>query len=208
MCQCTLNNIVNNNIFGNNILLQKSFGELQEILTKTNIEVMKCYKDLFDKEMYKNNTGFFIIIILIILNIILIFIYYFKFRIKIKRYIMGMIDIFISYLKKTKNNNLIVVSNKQNELILKSNPPKNNNNCNPENNDKEIKIERNKTKNKSKIINIKKKKLFSINNNKSIKCINSSIPQNSYDTFNKSNTILEKKIKYYFLIIHLAYLNN
>ena len=108
---------------------------------------------------------------------------------------MGMIDIFISYLKKTKNNNLIVVSNKQNELILKSNPPKNNNNCNPENTDKEIKIERNKTKNKSKIINIKKKKLFSINNNKSIKCINSSIPQNSYDTFNKSNTILEEKNK-------------
>ena len=37
MCQCTLNNLVNNNIFGNNILLQKSLGEFKEIFTKTRL---------------------------------------------------------------------------------------------------------------------------------------------------------------------------
>jgi len=194
MCQCTLNNLVNNNIFGNNFLVQKSIGELQEILTKTNIEVMKCYKDIFDKNMYKNNTGFFIIIALIILNIILVFIYYFVFRIKIKRYIISMIDKFISYLKKDNNNdNLINSSLKQNELI-KSNPLNSNSNIdminsenNPENNIEEIKFERNMAKNNSNTI-INKKELISKN-------ICSFIPRNSCDNINKSDIILESKNK-------------
>ena len=113
---------------------------------------------------------------------------------------MGMIDIFISYLKKTKNNNLINKSQKQNELI-QSNPPKisnyldnnNNNNINnifddnPENNIEEIKFERNITKNRTKSIIIKKKQ-----DNKNISVLN---PQNSIDNINKSDAILEEKNK-------------
>ena len=65
MCQCTFNNIIHTDILGNNIFVKKSIGEYQDILVKTNIEVLKCYKDLFNIEMYKKNIGFFIILVLI-----------------------------------------------------------------------------------------------------------------------------------------------
>ena len=53
ICECKLRDLVQNNIFGNNLVIQKTIGEVQDILMKTNIEVLKCYKDLFNLEMYK-----------------------------------------------------------------------------------------------------------------------------------------------------------
>ena len=121
VCECTLNNLFNNNIFGNNLLVQKSFGEVQEILTKTNMEVMKCYKDVFDKEMYKKNTGFFIVITLIFIQIICLIIYFCKFKIKIKKYVLAITDKYLYFLRNKTNPDII----KKNDL-LKSTPPKKN----------------------------------------------------------------------------------
>ena len=50
MCECSLNNIMDNNILTNNILVQSAFGEIKELISKTNIEVIRCYKDLFDSK--------------------------------------------------------------------------------------------------------------------------------------------------------------
>ena len=122
-CECTLNNLLNNNIFGNNLLVQKSLGEVQEILTKTNIEVMKCYKDVFDKEMYKKNTGFFIVIILIFIQLICKIIYFCNFKIKIKKYVLAITDKYLYFLRNKPNphNNISKPNN-----LLKLAPPKNN----------------------------------------------------------------------------------
>ena len=105
ICQCALNDLINNDFLGNNVFLQQSLGEFTDILTKTNIEVLKCYKDVFNKNIYKNNTGFIIVIVLITVKLVMIFIYYYKSRFIIKKYVMGLTDKFIIFLSTQKKNN-------------------------------------------------------------------------------------------------------
>jgi len=184
-CECPLNNIVNSNIFGNNVFIQQSIGEWQDILTKTNIEVMKCYKDLFDKEMYKHNTGFIIIVILLIIKIFLIILYYCKYKNKIKRYVLGLTEKYVSFLKTEKKLNLI-------DSPEKFEPRKNindNNNLNPEEKKGTI-IKRKSLKNPTKI-SIRKKESTNKMNNK----INSVSMKNSNDIINISDQRLENKEK-------------
>ena len=181
ICQCALNNLVNSNMFGNNVFIQQSLGEWQDILTKTNVEVMKCYKDLFDKEMYKQNTGFIIIIILLIIKIFLIILYYCKFKNKIKRYILGLTDRFISFLRTEKKLNLI-------DSHEKFDPPKNVYDNNPEEKKGTI-IQRKSIKNPTKINVRKKESTNKVNNN-----INLISRKNSND-INKSDERLEDKTK-------------
>ena len=123
MCECAFSNLIHGNIFGNNLLVQKSFGEFRDIFTKTNIEVLKCYKDIFNIEMYKQNIGMFIIASLIVVHIAMIFVYYLKYKIRIKKYVLSISDVFLSSVLEKKDNNLIVISPKKNDL-LKCSPPK------------------------------------------------------------------------------------
>ena len=125
VCECTLSNLVHNNILGNNLFVQKTFGEVQDILTKTNVEVLKCYKDIFDKEMYKTNIGLYIILAFICIIIAFIFIYYFINKIKIQKYVLAITDQYLYSLYNKKNSELINNPFK-NEEISKCSPPKNN----------------------------------------------------------------------------------
>ena len=46
-CECLLDHLIGNNHFlENNIIYQSSLGEIESLLKKTNIEIIKCYKDL------------------------------------------------------------------------------------------------------------------------------------------------------------------
>ena len=193
MCQCILNNLVNTNIFGNSIFLKKSIGEMKDILSKTNIEVMKCYKDLFNKDMYKNNLGFIIILFLIVLKLFWIFVYYFKYKNRIKKYAMGLTDKFILFLKINKNNNLIDSSIKPKNLIIKSSPPRHSLNIhiNSENQNKEAQFFRITNKKKSKTT-LKKKKIRNKNNFKNLDIL---YKHGLDDLGNKSEEILREKHK-------------
>ena len=139
---------------------------------------MKCYKDLFDKEMYKHNTGFIIIVILLIIKIFWIIIYYCKFKNKIKRYVLGIAEKYVSYLETKKKLKLI-------DSPEKFEPPKNINDNNPEEKKGTI-IERNNLKNPTKISIRKKESNRKISGN-----IYSG--RNSIDIFNKSEEPLENK---------------
>ena len=184
ICECALNDFVNSNILGNNVLIQKSLGEWQDILTKTNVEVMKCYKDISDIKMYKKNAGFFIVIVLIILKIFWIFIYYYNYRIKIKKYLLNLTDKYVSLLEMKKNKNLIDSSMKPIDTI-KCEPPKSVFHLDNNPGNKNI---GNKLKNKSRT-NISGKKLT----NPNIKNINILSGHNSNDNINKSDEILKEK---------------
>ena len=205
ICECTLNKLIHNNIFGNNLLLQKSLGEVQDILTKTNIEVMKCYRDLLDITTYKNNTGMMIILSILFIQIIFIIIYYFKYKFKIKKYIMSITDIFLQSSFVKKNTYLINSFIMSPNNLKKSNPPKNNNQSEikSENNNK-INFERKIAKNKPKTQIIKKGKKIrgskNIDNRKSLSQKNNFIfniskdsNRNSNDIINFSENIKDKK---------------
>ncbi len=41
-CECKLNNLINNNILSNNAWYQSQIGEIEELLSKINIDILKC----------------------------------------------------------------------------------------------------------------------------------------------------------------------
>ena len=191
LCECTISNIVNSNIFGNNFLIQSSLGEINDLLTKTNIEVMKCYKDIVDKEMYKSNYGMFIILILMTMQIILVILYFFWCKNKIKKYILIITDKYILFLKSKSNintniNNNLVISSLKNNNLIKYEPPKNNINLELNQGNK------NKRNSRMKISKRKSENLTQLKMNDKINFTSKSTQKMS---FNLSNQELNKKIQ-------------
>ena len=102
VCDCSLNDIVNNNIIKDNALLDTAFGKAFDIINSSNIMVMKCYKYIF--KYFKRSIGGFISIALIFSHIISI-ILYFKFGYpKLKTYILDLTERYLSFLYKIKIN--------------------------------------------------------------------------------------------------------
>ena len=182
-CECSLNDLLNKNIFSNNFLVQQSLGEIQDFLTNTNFEVMKCYKDILDKEMYKKNTGLIIILIFIFIQIIMIFLYYFKYKETIKKYIMALTDKFISFFINKNNQNLINSSSlKENNLSeLPKSAPLKKHSILKINLDTKDKDEKQENKNIIKVVNKRR-----INSNKNFDISNKSSNKIGLNTKNDS----------------------
>ena len=125
-----------------------------DIINNLNVEVLMCYKDVFNFQYFKKNINGFIIIILFVLHTICIIYYYIKIKGKIIRYIFSLTENYISYLSKRKN----MINNKtnKNKIIkkhLKNCPIKKNNNIN-------IEYNSNKNRKKGKIISYLKRELL------------------------------------------------
>ena len=156
MCECLLNDLMGSNLFGNNIFYQSSLGELESMIQKTNIEVIKCYKDIFELQYYISNSGGFLILGLILVQIILIIIYFCKSLYSIRKYIFNITDKFLSYLTSQKNNGLISNNNsslnmKENKLIKHKEPPKKGTKiCNEEENKNKKEMPKKNIKNEKK----------------------------------------------------------
>jgi len=131
-CNCQFDS--GNNKFKDNALYESQLGEIDELLSMANINVMKCYKDIFVLEFFKKSSGNFIILSLIILNIICTVIYFLKSFFYIKKYIFNITGKYLLYLKAQnpslnidtfdnsfKNINNIVPSIE--EKMNKSSPP-------------------------------------------------------------------------------------
>ena len=101
-CECKLNNIINN-IFENNLLFESQFGEIKEIINQINIEIVKCYKNIFSKKNISSCIGGFIIIGLIITQVISSIFYCKKSIFLIKKYIFGITSKYILYLSSQNN---------------------------------------------------------------------------------------------------------
>ena len=70
ICQCTFNKLINNDVLSSNLLSQTQFGEIENILGQTNLEIIKCYKDIFKYKYFISCTGGIIILGLIISQIL------------------------------------------------------------------------------------------------------------------------------------------
>ena len=167
ICECLLNNIMGSNLFGNNILYQSSLGELESMIQKTNIEVIKCYKDVFELQYFVSNSGGFLILSLILIQIILIIIYLCKSLYSIRKYVFGITDKFLSYLTSQNNkalvsNNINSLSMKENKLIKYKEPPKKRTKIGKEkeNENKKGMLKRNGKKKKSNRNIVKRKSLI------------------------------------------------
>lgn len=135
-CECTFINIINSKLINNAFT-----GEIIEIYHEMNIEVFKCYKDIFKFNYFIKNYGSIIILILLITQIILNFIYFYKNVFQIRKFTLGLINSYFLNLNKknSKDDNTNIIISKSDEVnndnLIASNPPirktKKNNSINP-----------------------------------------------------------------------------
>ena len=191
MCECKLNNFMDNtNIFGDNAFFKSSIGEIENMIKQTNIEVLRCYKNIFVLKYFIKNTGGFIMLSLIFIQIILTIFYYFTYLYLIRKYIFNITDKFLMFLSSFKNNlvstnpgNKHPQSIKQEKLIKMKAPPRRKTKINKSKSDKNVirKIGNGKTlfeNNKPKKM---KRRKTSINANKY------KIKQNLMNVYNVNN---------------------
>lgn len=50
-CECKLNNLINSNILSNNAWYQSQVGQIQELISQTNIIIITCIKEFFNINM-------------------------------------------------------------------------------------------------------------------------------------------------------------
>ena len=115
-CECTFqdllsNNLFNNDIIGDNVLIKEALNEIMEMASNLNLEILACYKDVFNFKYFKKNIGGFIILSFIFIQIAC-FIYYYL--IAYKKLIKNLYSLTEQYIKSKRNKSSIIY-----------NPPKN-----------------------------------------------------------------------------------
>ena len=136
-CECKLNNLMHNNLLEKNVLLKSSLDEIDSFISETNIEVMKCYKDIFVPSYWFTNVGVYMILALLFTQLALTIISFNRSTFIIKKYIFDITDNYLSYLLiqqfDPQNNN-------KDSLVLNNND---NVKCSPVKRKREKKIEEN-----------------------------------------------------------------
>ena len=108
-CECTFqdllsNNLFQNDLFGNNVLIKETVEEIMEMFSNLNIEVLTCYKDVFNFKYFKKNIGGFIILALILTQIICFIYYIYVSKRKLLRYIYSLTEQYILSRRKESDN--------------------------------------------------------------------------------------------------------
>jgi hypothetical protein len=97
-CNCKFNDISNNNIIKENALFEGVVGEVFDILSASNILVVKCYDYIF--KHFTESIGGFISIVSIVGHIISTSIYLIAGKLYIKKYIFNIYEKFMSFIGK------------------------------------------------------------------------------------------------------------
>ena len=105
ICECTLNKLITNSFLEENVILQGVMDEFKTLLQDTNIEVLRCYKDLSNSELFSSNYGSFIMIGLILSQVIFTIIYWQKYILSMTKYLFHLMESLSSYLKIKKGEN-------------------------------------------------------------------------------------------------------
>ena len=113
ICECKFNVLINNDIIDNNALLSNTIGEVTDILASSNLNVLKCYKNAFNKKLIKKGIGAFIIlgITFVQINLTLLFILYDMNM--IRKYLFNLTHYYIFIFSKKNNDK----KNKINNII-------------------------------------------------------------------------------------------
>ena len=126
-CECTFSNIINNDIINNYFT-----GEIVNLISETNLDVLECYNSIFIFGNLKENYGGLIIICLIIVQIILNIFYSVNGFVKARQFAIGLMFSFINLLNKNNNDKtgLNFINSKNNHLNIEEEKNSKNNNLN------------------------------------------------------------------------------
>ena len=137
ICDCKFNDLINNELFGDNALISGITGEISDLLSNSNLDILQCYEDVFRKKYILKNVGGFIIIVITFIEIIFGIIFLAVDKINIIKYIYNLSEFYIIFLNDNNYN-----SNKINFP-----PKKQNNNKKNNKNNKKMNIEENYSNN-------------------------------------------------------------
>ena len=106
-CDCQYNDIEadenkNKQLLKENELLDAVAGDVLEILNSSNFFIVKCYKYIF--KYFYNSIGSIISLVLFFFNLIFTIIFFVKEFPKLKIYIYGLTENYLSFLSKSKMN--------------------------------------------------------------------------------------------------------
>ena len=111
ICECQFENIIDNE------LLNQFIGdEIMDLIGQTNIEVLKCYEDVFKFEYFKKNYGCMIILSLMFIQIICTIVYYANDLFEMQRFTYGIIHYF--FISGNNQNNINDKDNNKNKKIM------------------------------------------------------------------------------------------
>ena len=125
ICECSFkdlldNNFLNDNIIFDNIIINELIDQIAQTLNILNLEVMKCYKTIFDPKYISKCTGFYLVLIIIFFELICITSYFLFGKSKFIGFIFKVSEIY---------KDLNVFKNKQNlditQTAIKAPPKKN-----------------------------------------------------------------------------------
>ena len=148
ICECSFRDLLDisaldKDWISDNILVNEAINKIHELISLLNLEVMKCYKTIFDPKYISKCTGGFLVLFILICSIICTFIY-FNYSIKeILGFLFRVSRLYLQYIEVKKINNV-----NNNRVEIKAPPRKK------------------KSKLKTSIFPQKTQKLVKINSNK------------------------------------------
>jgi hypothetical protein len=115
-CQCKFSDIIN---FSDNAIIKKTIGEIADFITNSNIFVLQCYQDNFQKKYFLKNTGGFIFIAFIALEVLSSILF---FNIDMKKIFTHLYNLTKTFINSVKNKKRYKITN-NNLVSIKENPP-------------------------------------------------------------------------------------
>ena len=153
ICECKFN-LLKNELMEGNALLDNTVGEISKLIGNSNLDVLKCFRNVFKLENILKSVGGFIIIGIILFEIIFAFKFILYDFNNIMRYLYNLTNNYIDFIiKDVSSKNILIKSNN----IIYSPPKKNGKNIN--NKDNKINYHKNS-------ISLKSKKKLNLQNSK------------------------------------------
>ena len=129
ICECKFGNVLNNDLLEENALIKGTLGEIKDLIGNSNLDVLKCYKDVFDKKYFLKNVGSFIIIIIFVFKLIFAILFLSVDMSRIRKYLYDISEAYIKLISKNNEKNgknektEKIVNVKKNQIKIKE-PPK------------------------------------------------------------------------------------
>ena len=109
VCECVFNDLIHNNILNSTLKYSESLNNIYNLIKESNIDVLVCFKNIFNYKFFIKNYGGFFILSLIFIQIICTIIYSFLGTKKIKNYILNATNQYInSNLYKKEKKTIII----------------------------------------------------------------------------------------------------
>jgi len=130
ICQCKINDIMNNEFISGNALIKNAIGEVADLISSSNLLVLTCFKGAFSSSSFEKAVGGYIMIGILIFEIILIIIFLVKDIKYIRKYLYNLTQYYLVYLSDKNVNNVVekvtnfITTNEKHYKVTLKNPPK------------------------------------------------------------------------------------